>query len=265
MDRLAEALRRIVPHQLKRKLKKLFFMGGRYYCNVCDSSLKKFIPAGYSNKAIENLDIIGAGYYSNDVCPVCDSSYRTRAVVALLEDMQLTYHDKRILHIAPEQGLYDYFTKKSPLNYVCGDINPEKYSHFASTVFVDLTKISFPSESFDLIICNHVLEHIPDDEKAMGEIFRVLSKGGRAVLQVPVSTKLKQTLEDDSVDTPEKRLVEYGQDDHVRVYTQSDYLQKLTDAGLMVSVTNTKNLIKDAKHEKLAMDKREDLFLCVKP
>ncbi len=265
MGRLAGALKQIIPATFKQQVKKILFAGNRYYCNVCNSNLKTFIPAGDSNNAIVELDIIGAGYYQNDVCPVCDSSYRTRAVVALLESLNLTYHNTRILHIAPEKGLYNYFTKKGPLNYICGDINPDKYSHFTSTVFVDLTKIPFPSESFDLVICNHVLEHIPDDDKAISEIRRVLSKGGNAIVQVPISNKLNYTLEDSAENTPKKRLARYGQSDHVRVYTLDDYVKKLTNAGLSASVTNVKTLITDVKHEKLVLDKRENLFLCNKP
>ncbi len=265
MGRLTGALKQIIPDAFKQQVKKIIFTGNRYYCNVCNSNLKTFIPAGDSNKAIAELDLIGAGYYQNDVCPVCDSSYRTRAVVALLESLNLTYHRTRILHIAPEKGLYNYFRKKKPLNYLCGDINPGKYSHFTSPVFVDLTTIPLPSDSFDLVICNHVLEHIMDDDKATIEIHRVLSNGGIAILQVPISNKLNHTLEDSADNTPEKRLARYGQSDHVRVYTLDDYMQKLTKAGLSVSVTNTKSLITDVKHEKLVLDKRENLFLCIKP
>ena len=115
MGRLAGALKQIIPATFKQQVKKILFTGNRYYCNVCNSNLKKFIPAGDSNNAIVELDIIGAGYYQNDVCPVCDSSYRTRAVVALLESLNLTYHNTQILHIAPEKGLYNYLKKKSPL------------------------------------------------------------------------------------------------------------------------------------------------------
>ena len=265
MGRATRALKQTIPDSLKQIIKKTLFFGNRYYCNVCDSNLRVLNPAGDSNNANIELDIIGAGYYTNDVCPVCDSSYRTRSVVALLENIKLRYQNIRILHIAPEKGLYNYFKSRKPLSYVCGDINPEKYSHFTNTLFIDLTNIPFPSDSFDLIICNHVLEHIPNDMKAMREIFRVLSKGGIAVLQVPISNNIDSTLEDPTADTPEKRLVRFGQSDHVRVYNSDDYVSKLEDAGLKVSVISVKSLISDVRHEKLILDKRENLFLCNKP
>ncbi len=265
MGILTIALKQFIPDILKQKIKKLFFFGNRYYCNVCNSNLRKFTPAGVTNRAIVELDIIGAGYYQNDVCPVCDSSYRTRAVVALLKSLDINYSNKRILHIAPEKGIYKYLKSKNPKSYICGDISPHKYSHFAKVEPVNLTNIPFSSDSFDLIICNHVLEHIPDDRKAMEEIFRVLSKGGNAILQVPISNVLTKTLEDTDTDTPVKRLKKYGQEDHVRVYAFNDYIQRLSNARLKVSVINVKKLVSDIKHEKLILDKRENLFFCSKP
>ena len=261
---IAENLKNIIPFFLKNQIKKIFYWGNKYYCNVCDSNLRKFLPAGVSNSVINELEIIGAGYHTNDVCPICNASYRTRSIVAFWESTDIDFSGKRILHIAPEQGLYEYIKKNNPENYICGDIDPKRYSQINNIVYIDLSDITFQTESFDLIICNHVLEHIPDDKKAMSELYRILSVKGKAILQVPISFKLQDTLEDPSCNTPEKRFQKFGQHDHVRIYAMKDYIKRLEKTGFSVSVMNVKdfNLIK--KYKKLALDERENIFICDK-
>ena len=154
------------------------------------------MPGGETNKTIIDLDIIGAGNYLNDVCPVCLSSYRTRSVVEFFQKNNIIFNKMRILHIAPEIGLYHYIIKQEPLKYICGDINPQRYSGLTNIIYINLLSIPFPEETFDLVICNHVLEHIPNDTKAMKEIYRILAKGRKAILQAPFSNILRHTIED---------------------------------------------------------------------
>ena len=116
------------------------------------------------------------------------------------------------------------------VEYVTADI-------FKKDVLVkmNITDIQFPDDSFDAIICNHVLEHIIDDGKAMSELYRTLRPGGWAILQVPVSQVLTNTYEDFSITTMEGREEAFGQYDHVRIYAE-DYQDRLAQAGFTVSV-----------------------------
>ena len=96
---------------------------------------------------------------------------------------------------------------------------------------MDVTKLPFPKDEFDWVICNHVLEHIEEDQKAMSELYRVLKTGGCALLQVPISRKLEITYEDFNIQSPEEREKHFGQNDHVRVYG-NDYPKRLKSAGV---------------------------------
>jgi predicted SAM-dependent methyltransferase len=138
-----------------------------------------------------------------------------------------------VLHVAPERPLQRLVSTVANIDYYSADIASQDVM-----VRVDITKIPFPDASFDVIICNHVLEHIIDDPKAMRELRRVLKTGGWAILQVPVSLKLQATYEDASITTISGRETAFGQGDHVRIYAMDDYVDRLTRAGFAVEVFN---------------------------
>src|SRR5690606_2967669 len=118
--------------------------------------------------------------------------------------------------------------KNHRLNYVTADLD----SPYAA-VRMDVCDIPFRDEVFDVVLCNHVLEHVPDDHVALLEIYRVLRQGGWAILQVPIDSDLEVTFEDESIVDPEQRKMVYGQDDHVRQYGR-DYPSRLRNAGFTV-------------------------------
>ena len=131
-------------------------------------------------------------------------------------------------------------------------------------VKMDVTDIHYPENSFDVIICNHVLEHIPDDRKAMNELFRVLKPGGQAILQVPISLTLEKTFEDSTIITPEEREKVFGQKDHVRIYG-SDYIKRLKAAGFKVKEykwTEDSNLADP--QNRLCLNEDEVVYYCEK-
>ncbi len=134
----------------------------------------------------------------------------------------------KLLHLAPEKPLMDLFIKQNNIDYLTADLNPEQVM-----VKMDITAIQYPDNIFDAILCNHVLEHIPDDRKAMRELYRVLKPGGWAILQVPVSKILEQTYDDITITSPQDREKYFGQKDHVRIYGK-DYTQRLKEAGFTV-------------------------------
>ncbi len=128
-------------------------------------------------------------------------------------------------------------------------------------VKMDITDIQYPPSSFDIILCNHVMEHIPDDALALSELHRVLKPGGWAILQVPI--KGDETIEDTSPLTPEERLARFGQRDHVRIYG-ADYRDRLANAGFTVTVDDYARRMDDEQATLMGIDRTEDIYLCAK-
>ncbi|MBK7751686.1 MAG: methyltransferase domain-containing protein [Flavobacteriales bacterium] len=125
--------------------------------------------------------------------------------------------------------------RKAPgVTYIAGDKQAPGYSYPQDTIDLDITALDFPDDHFDLIICSHVLEHVPEDRTAMRELCRVLRPGGTAILLVPMSDR-PTTDEDPSVTDPQERFRRFGQTDHVRLYGR-DYMDRLREAGFIVTV-----------------------------
>jgi ubiquinone/menaquinone biosynthesis C-methylase UbiE len=129
---------------------------------------------------------------------------------------------------------------------------------------MDITSISYPDNSFDAIICSHVLEHIPSDILAMKELFRVLKPGGWGILQVPVVLNLEETFEDETVTTAEQRRAVYGQDDHVRLYAK-DYVDRLQTAGFIVNLFNVADEYGIEEARKYGLSESDNLYVVTKP
>ena len=130
--------------------------------------------------------------------------------------------------MAPEPGLSRIIKRHSNIDYLTADISSDDVM-----VKMDIAEINYPDKAFDTIICNHVLEHIIDDRKAMRELYRVLKPGGWGILQVPISLSIDKTYEDFSVTAPSEREQVFGQSDHVRIYA-IDYLDRLEEFGVEV-------------------------------
>jgi SAM-dependent methyltransferase len=165
----------------------------------------------------------------------------------------------RLLHFAPEPALENILKKQNNINYLTADLYQEEVMEK-----IDITSIPYPDQSFNAILCNHVLEHIPDDNKAMRELYRVLSAGGWAVLQVPVSKVLETTEEDPAVISEAERERKFGHRDHVRIYGR-DYPDRLRQAGFKVEefswLTDEGPEFRDPN---LNLNKDEVVFFCTK-
>jgi predicted SAM-dependent methyltransferase len=241
---------------VKRKFKFLlafpWLAGNRFQCVFCGGGFRKMFPKGTDNDVLRKYRIVGAGRRENAECPWCGSSDRERLLYLFLKNKTGIFSEKmRLLHVAPEWRLEKLFRKCPQLEYVTSDINGKV------DVLSDLQKLPFESKSFDAIICSHVLEHIDDDRKAMRELFRVLKKGGWAVLQVPISRILKKTIEDPSIKTPAERLHVFGQEDHVRIYGR-DYVVRLKKTRFDVKIISAKEF--DAQPNALNTD--ENVYFC---
>lgn len=228
-------VKRLIPESQKIKLKsygnKVRFFGTRYKCPACQSNLRKWLPYGYDIPVLIEKKVIGGGYRENALCPVCRSMDRSRLVyLYLLRKTSFFDLQAKVLHVAPEKDLSKVIKLSPNIDYVTADAREGR-----AMVQMDITDINYPTNSFDVIICNHVLEHIVDDEKAMTELHRVLKPGGWGILQVPMSFVLDETYEDSSITTPEEREVKFGQYDHVRIYAM-DYIERLQKAGFDVDV-----------------------------
>nr|MDZ8202865.1 methyltransferase domain-containing protein [Dendronalium sp. ChiSLP03b] len=133
----------------------------------------------------------------------------------------------------------------------------------SAMVKMDITDIQYPDNTFDVIYCSHVLEHVVDDRKAMREFHRVLTNKGWAVLQVPIE-RPETTYEDPSITDPAERLKAFGHPEHVRCYSAKDYEQRLIDAGFSVKRIKPLEFASIEEIEKMRISKNEDIFLCTK-
>lgn len=225
-----------------RPIIRLYFKGSRFTDPIDGSSYRKFLPYGYQN------------IRPNALCPGTLSLERHRLLWLYLQFKTTFLTDTlKVLHIAPEQVFYKKFKSFTNWDYTTTDL----YSPLAD-IKADICALPFEDETFDLILCNHVLEHIPDDHKAMSELYRVLKKGGTLIAQVPLEEGRLKSFEDDSITDKKKRTEIFGQYDHVRLYGM-DYYQRLESIGFQ---TETVDFLKELSEEEIiryALPKKEDI------
>lgn len=209
------------------------YKGSGFTCNACGSSYEKFVndqPQVENRDAITKYHVI-AGYGENIICPNCMSTARQRLVLAILREIDL--ENKKVLHFSPEKHIHAFLKKHALVT--TADLLPGFYKSIDGNIQkADATRLTFDDNHFDLVIANHIMEHIPDDISAMREIYRVLKPGGRAVLQVPYSEIISSTLETPGIDDPGLQAKLYGQKDHIRIYALPDYIDRLRSAGFEV-------------------------------
>ena len=193
-----------------------FYFGRGVYCPVCDSRYRKFLPYGY-----------GAAK-ENRLCPKCLSLERHRLMYLYLQNKTNFFSDKlSVLHIAPEQPFVKRFRKCQNLTYTTADLNSP-----LADIKIDVMKIELPDNSYDFIICNHVLEHVEDANVALAELYRILKPNGQAILLVPINPDI-DTFEDPTITDPDERQRLFGQYDHVRQFGK-DYANYISKAGFEV-------------------------------
>lgn len=164
----------------------------------------------------------------------------------------------KVLHFAPEQEFYKRFKKQTNIDYTTTDL----LSPLAD-VKADICNLPFEDNTYDIIFCNHVLEHIPDDTKAMQELYRVLKPGGMGIFQIPQDLSKATTFSDDTIVDQKERAKIFGQYDHVRVYGR-DYFDKLRSIGFKVVEVDYTNKITPELVEKYCLAKGEIIPVCFK-
>lgn len=199
------------------KIAVIFYQGNKVACPVCESKFRKFMPYGRTSR-------------SNALCPNCLALERHRLIWLYLQRKTDFFTAKaKMLHIAPELCYIDRFKALEHLDYITADIESP-----LAQVKMDIHEIPFVDDTFDIIFCNHVLEHVADDLKAMTEMRRVLKPSGWAIVQIPwFSPILDVTFEDASIIDPREREKIFGQNDHVRLYGK-DYSDRLRGVGFNV-------------------------------
>lgn len=224
MKKLFKSLLNIIPRPLLIRLSYVirpvlvFWLKGNRYTDPIDGkSFKKFLPYGYEKQR------------DNVLSPSTLSLERHRLLWLYLQsETDFFVKPLKMLHFAPEQAFYRRFRQQQNLDYTTTDLSSP-----LADVKADICQLPFEDNMFDVIFCNHVLEHIPDDTQAMRELYRVLKPGGWAVLQIPQDLSRATTFEDDSITDPKERAKIFGQYDHVRVYGR-DYFDKLRSIGFEV-------------------------------
>ena len=225
-----------------------FFLRGNTYTDPIDGkSYRRFLPYGYA-KVRENV-----------LAPGTLSLERHRLFWLYLKN-ETTFFSAplRVLHFAPEQAFVQKFKKQKNLTYTTTDLNSP-----IADVKADICDLPFKNNSFDFIICNHVLEHIPDDTKAMQELYRVLAPSGTAIVQVPYDVKRTITFEDNTITDQSERTRIFGQYDHLRVYGM-DYFKKLSSIGFEVNALDYTSGMSSDDIERYRLCKGELLPVCKK-
>ena len=261
---LIRLLKLFVPRRIRPKLRRLYYRGKKYYCLFCNKTCRTFLPSGLDEPVLSEYHIIGGFLRKNAICPLCWSTDRERLLAIFLKKYLLASSHKNIklLHVAPERNLSKMLLGYPNIRYESGDKFGFHCASDGKTSEMDVTRLPFPDNDFDMVICCHVLEHVENDRLAMSELFRVLKPGGISILQVPISPILKETYEDASIVTPQQRLKSFGQNDHVRIYGQ-DYTHRLEHAGFTVTIINVANEHPDFV-EKYQINPEENLFIATK-
>lgn len=233
-------------------------IGDTIQCNFCNKSSGAFMSDGFQYPILRLLNVVGGGFRENATCPHCGSKDRERLIKFYFDKYPDWINNKKLLHFAPEKNLKPFLQQFTLQNYINADLIT-----FQADRQMDATAIPLEDASVDFIICNHVLEHIPNDKKAMSEFYRVLKQGGAALLQVPMSKKLRYTIEDSTLLDKKEREVYFGQQDHVRIYGP-DYFDRLKSVGFRVEQIKSEAFLDQKTIKAYAINLEEELFLAHK-
>lgn len=231
-----------------KKMAPYLYSGNKVVCPVCERSFRKFLSYGSKVKHRENV-----------LCPYCLSLERHRLMWLYLQ-YETNFFDAKlaVLHIAPEQCFHRRFKQLDNINYLTGDLeSPIADMHF------DLHDIPLEDNRFDVVLCNHVLEHVEDAMQCMKELNRVMKSGGWGIFQVPQDTSREKTYEDVSITSPEEREKHFWQKDHVRLFGK-DYPDWLEKAGFIIEEYKPKEVFTKEQIHRFRIMEKEVLYVAKK-
>lgn len=226
------------PKSLRRRgralLETIPYRGIGRWCPICRRSSRRFRP--YGNPPRPDAQ-----------CIHCRSLERDRFVWLLLSNETDLFDGRarNVLHFAPERCLEPLLRERLGAGYRTADLERDDVE-----LRLDVTDIQLPDHSCDVIICSHVLEHVPDDRRAMQELHRILASDGWALVVVPIKGDV--TFEDPTVVDPDERLRVFGQRDHVRMYGP-DITDRLRSAGFDVETHRVSDLYSEREVARMGL------------
>ena len=226
-----------IPYPLIEWSRRVLHFGSKQ-CPVCLGRVRKFHHSGYGYPVLEQLEVVGGMRRAEDRCPICHATSRERIIWFYLSDAGANFRfssGTKIAHFAPEKGLTMRLLAAVGDGYKAYDFQPDRYRHLRQISKVDLHLLTLKDNSIDLLLCNHVLEHLHDPRTSAAEMFRVLEPGGTAIMQVPIANALDDTIELGSKSAPQDRIDQLGQDDHLRLYSRTGYIELLRSAGFVLT------------------------------
>ncbi len=242
--RIKYILKKVLPKKilfnLEPKLRAIyyqFYRGEKFHCNICNKGLSKFIQLSANNL----------------MCPNCGSVSRDRRLCQILSS-EFIKENIEILDFSPSRCIYRKLKKYPLIKYTSTDLS----GNFISDVKFDITDIKTQSDTYDLIICYHILEHIENDYQAMSELFRVLKNKGICLIQTPFTEG--NIYEDSSIITEKDRLKYHGQADHVRIYSVNGLRERLLKSGFQVEVRK----FEETKENEYGFANDETILICTK-
>lgn len=253
---MALQLRKILPYALAG-----WIPGGRRHCALCGHHVWRFMPYRNGSRGVaplmHALDVVGSDV-DHFECPRCGAHDRERHLILYMDRLGLleAARDSRILHFAAERHLSRILRSRHPRGYVACDLHPAS----ADIRKVDICKMDLPDCSVDMLIANHVLEHVSDVEAAISEIGRILDHNGIAILQTPYSPVIESTWEDKGIQSPEARLQAYGQEDHVRLFGR-DIFERFSASILEADIRTHQETLSDIDPIKFGVNADEPFFL----
>jgi len=237
-------IKKYIPLALKKRARALQdqvkLINSRLYCPVCESRVNSFLPLEACFQ--ENLVKYGFPFHSDEaetcnvaayLCPSCEASDRDRLYALFLRDYLMGHGPIQIVDFGPSPPLSAFIRRLiegTEIHYRTADLLTENVDDR-----VDITNLeSYASDQFDFFICSHVLEHVPDDRKALRELHRILKPGGQAILMVPIILSIDHIDEDPDVRDEAERWRRFGQGDHIRLYSRQGFLERVREAGFAV-------------------------------
>jgi len=235
--------------------------GGSKQCVICGNRVWRFMPFRQGTKSVAPLmlalEIVGSDI-NHFECPRCGAHDRERHLLLYLQSSGLfdKIREWSVVHFAPENRLSQHIAAEKPKRYIRCDLYPTS----TDIMRIDMQSMPFEAETFDLLLANHVLEHVNALDLALAEIYRVLKPGGYAILQTPYSNKLHNTWEDAGIDSPQARLQAFGQEDHVRLFGR-DIFDRIAKVGLEPCVQSHQILLANRDADYFGINPLEPFFL----